>query len=88
MGKCCFALRGDLDEKLVITNDAKEDIIAVKTILVLNGVGEDDAVTFALIVHTIQTSLTALLGVYAILALQGRKIRKEIKEQTGQPFNK
>ena len=61
---------------------------AVKTILVLNGVGEDDAVTFALIVHTIQTSLTALLGVYAILALQGRKIRKEIKEQTGQPFNK
>ena len=45
-------------------------------------------VTFALIVHTIQTSLTALLGVYAILALQGRKIRKEIKEQTGQPFNK
>lgn len=59
---------------------------AVKTILVLNGVGEDDAVTFALIVHTIQTSLTALLGVYAILALQGRKSGKKSKNKQDNPL--
>ncbi len=42
---------------------------AVKTMLVLYGVGETDALYFVLIVHSIQTLLVVLLGVYAWLAL-------------------
>ena len=45
---------------------------AVKTVLVLYGVGQTEAALFVLIVHTIQTLLVALLGVYssALLALR------------------
>ena len=46
---------------------------AVKTILVLYGLGQMDAVMFVLIVHSIQTLLIVLLGVYALLVLQFRK---------------
>ena len=42
---------------------------AVKTILVLYGVCEPDAVVFVLIVHTLQTLLVMLLGFYAAGAL-------------------
>ena len=42
---------------------------AVKTVLVLYGVGEKDSVMFVLIVHTLQTLLVILLGIYAALAL-------------------
>ena len=42
---------------------------AVKTILVLYGVCESDAVVFVLIVHTLQTLLVVLLGLYAAGAL-------------------
>ena len=42
---------------------------AVKTILCLYGVGMDDAVMFVLVVHSIQTALVPLLGVWAIIAL-------------------
>ena len=42
---------------------------AVKTILVLYGVCESDAVVFVLIVHTLQTLLVILLGLYAAGAL-------------------
>ena len=42
---------------------------AVKTVLVLFGVSQVDGALFALIVHTIQTLLVALLGVWACLAL-------------------
>ena len=42
---------------------------AVKTILVLYGVREPDAVVFVLIVHTLQTLLVILLGLYAAGAL-------------------
>ena len=38
---------------------------AVKTMLVIYGVAESPAILFALVVHTIQTSEVALLGVYA-----------------------
>ena len=38
---------------------------AVKTMLVIYGVAEAPAILFALVVHTIQTSEVALLGVYA-----------------------
>lgn len=37
---------------------------AVKTMLVLYGVAEQDAIMFALVVHTIQTALVVLLGAF------------------------
>lgn len=42
---------------------------AVKTMLILYGVGETDALYFVLIVHSIQTLLVVFLGVYAWAAL-------------------
>ena len=42
---------------------------AVKTVLVLYGVGQTDAVLFVLIVHTLQTLLVALLGVWSSVTL-------------------
>ena len=45
---------------------------AVKTILVLYGVQETNAETFVIIVHTIQTALIPLLGVYSLMALTKR----------------
>ncbi|MBQ5693898.1 MAG: flippase-like domain-containing protein, partial [Bacteroidaceae bacterium] len=38
----------------------------VKTVLVLYGVQDQDAAVFALIVHTLQTLLTVVLGLYAL----------------------
>ena len=46
---------------------------AVKTVLVLYGVGQTDAALFVLIVHTLQTLLVALLGVWSSVALSLRK---------------
>lgn len=46
--------------------------LAVKTILVLYGVAGTDAVTFALIVHTIQTALVPVLGAFSLVALSAR----------------
>lgn len=48
---------------------------AVKTILVLYGVQETNAETFVIIVHTIQTALIPLLGVYSLMALT-KKVAK------------
>ena len=42
---------------------------AVKTVLMLYGVAGDDGALFALIVHTVQTLLVAVLGLYATTAL-------------------
>lgn len=42
---------------------------AVKTVLVLYGVSNVDGAIYVLIVHTIQTALVLLLGLYSILAL-------------------
>lgn len=42
---------------------------AVKTMLILYGVGSTDALYFVLIVHTVQTMLVVLLGIYAWIAL-------------------
>ncbi len=53
---------------------------AVKTILVLYGVAENNAVAFVLIVHTVQTALIPLLGVFSLTALMTRNsINKEQK---------
>ena len=48
---------------------------AVKTVFVLYGVGQTDAALFVLIVHTLQTLLVALLGVWSAVALTFRKKR-------------
>ncbi|MBR6016447.1 MAG: flippase-like domain-containing protein, partial [Prevotella sp.] len=42
---------------------------AVKTMLILYGVGETDALYFVLIVHSIQTLLVVFLGVFSWIAL-------------------
>ncbi len=42
---------------------------AVKTILILYGLADTDAVTFVLIVHTVQTALVPLLGIYSLICL-------------------
>ena len=49
---------------------------AVKTMLILYGVGESDALYFVLIVHSVQTLLVILLGIYAWMALAFTKKRK------------
>ena len=46
---------------------------AVKTMLILYGVAETDALYFVLIVHTLQTLLVAFLGIFAATALAMRK---------------
>ena len=46
---------------------------AVKTVLVLYGVGQTEAALFVLIVHTLQTLLVALLGVWSSACLALRK---------------
>lgn len=46
---------------------------AVKTILVLYGTDQVGAETFVLIVHTLQTALIPLLGIYSLMALTLRK---------------
>ena len=43
---------------------------AVKTILVLYGMDQINAVSFVLIVHSVQTLLLIALGIYALFALQ------------------
>ena len=48
---------------------------AVKTVLVLYGIGANEAVIFVLVVHTLQTMLVLLLGLYALAFLQLSKTR-------------
>lgn len=45
---------------------------AVKTMLILYGVQDEQALYFVLIVHTLQTGLVVLLGIYAWIALELR----------------
>ena len=56
---------------------------AVKTMLILYAVPSDDALNFVLIVHTVQTLLVVLLGIYAWVALAfTSKVRR--REGTGE----
>lgn len=50
---------------------------AVKTMLILYGVGSNDALYFVLIVHTVQTMLVIALGIFAwaALSLSARRIK-------------
>lgn len=51
---------------------------AVKTMLILYGIQQNDALYFVLIVHSVQTLLVVLLGIYAWLALAfTRKVKRE-----------
>ncbi len=52
---------------------------AVKTVLLLYGVAGADGAAFVLIVHTLQTLLVALLGLYAMVALAFIRPRKSIE---------
>ena len=52
---------------------------AVKTVLVLYGVEQTAAALFVLIVHTLQTLLVALLGVWSSVALTMRKDKGKAK---------
>ena len=51
---------------------------AVKTMLILYGVADQNALYFVLIVHTVQTMLVILLGIYACVALSFHSVNKEI----------
>ena len=49
---------------------------AVKTMLILYGVADENALYFVLIVHTVQTMLVVLLGVWSWVALNFIKTKK------------
>ena len=55
---------------------------AVKTMLILYGIAETDALYFVLIVHSIQTLLVVALGVYAWIALSMTRKQTEKSMQT------
>ena len=48
---------------------------AVKTMLILYGVADEQALYFVLIVHTVQTMLVILLGVFAWISLNYIKVK-------------
>ena len=49
---------------------------AIKTMLILYGVGDTDALYFVLIVHSVQTLLVVALGIYAWIALSFTRRRE------------
>ena len=53
---------------------------AIKTMLILYGVADEQALWFVLIVHTVQTMLVIALGIYAWAALLFTKRNNPIKE--------
>ena len=63
---------------------------AVKTMLILYGVADTQALCFVFIVHTIQTLLVVALGVYACIALAFTHRHNSIGEKTSETtlFNK
>ena len=50
---------------------------AVKTVLMLYGINGNEGAIFALVVHTVQTLLVAVLGLYAVGALAVTKVKSE-----------
>lgn len=63
---------GSLSVIVPTPNGAGPWHFAVKTILILYGLADTDAITFVLIVHTIQTALVPLLGIFSLIALGTR----------------
>ena len=68
----CFVV-GTFAVLVPTPNGAGSWHFAVKTVLVLYGVGQTEAALFVLIVHTLQTLLVALLGVWSSVALSLRR---------------
>ena len=56
---------------------------AVKTMLILYGVADNDALYFVLIVHAVQTLLVILMGIYAWIRLSFTSVRATAKEPQG-----
>ena len=54
---------------------------AVKTMLILYGIQANDALFFVLIVHSVQTLLVILLGIYAWISLAFTKKAEEVKSE-------
>ena len=56
---------------------------AVKTMLILYGVADNEALYFVLIVHTVQTLLVIAIGVYAwaALSLKARRLRDDLESK-------
>ena len=73
----CFIV-GSISVIVPTPNGAGPWHFAVKTILIIYGVADADAVAFVLIVHTIQTALVPLLGVYSLAVLGIRKLSQPI----------
>lgn len=71
---CCFCI-GSFAVLVPTPNRAGPWHFAVKTVLVLYGISGQAAIMFALVVHTLQTLLIVLLGVYGWvdLAVIGRR---------------
>ena len=59
---------------------------AVKTMLILYGVAEPQALYFVLIVHTVQTLLVVLLGVWAWICLGFISVKSHTEAQSTQNF--
>ncbi len=55
---------------------------AVKTMLILYGIADPIALYFVLIVHTIQTLLVVLLGIYAWIGLSFTKMKEVTYQET------
>ncbi|MCR5269999.1 MAG: flippase-like domain-containing protein [Prevotella sp.] len=71
----CFVV-GNFAVIVPTPNGAGPWHFAVKTMLILYGVADERALYFVLIVHTVQTLLVILLGVWAWISLNFTKIRR------------
>lgn len=71
---CTFVV-GSIAVIVPTPNGAGPWHFAVKTMLMLYGVSAADALSFVLIVHTVQTALVILLGIYGWMALSFTKKR-------------
>lgn len=80
----CFVV-GSIAVIVPTPNGAGPWHFAVKTMLILYGVAEVHALYFVLIVHTIQTLLVVLLGIYAWIALAFTKPAASKELPLGQP---
>ena len=80
----CFVV-GSIAVIVPTPNGAGPWHFAVKTMLILYGVADVHALYFVLIVHTIQTLLVILLGVYAWIALAFTKPTASKELPLGQP---
>jgi len=79
LGLTCAAVSfivGSISVIVPTPNGAGPWHFAVKTILCLYGIADTDAVTFVLIVHTLQTALVPLLGAFSLICLSFRKTRQ------------